>query len=473
MAYVGIIAVYFIIMVLIGVFTRKRAQNADGFFVAGRNGSLLLITGSLVATIIGGSATVGMAGLGFKQGLTGVWWVLVGSIGLIVLGLFLAKKIRSTGLYTLPELVEKQYNGGVALATSALVVVAWIAVIAGQILATGTILSVLGYGNPTLWMVLFTFVFVTYTAIGGQHADLATDFVQAAIIIIGVFCGLALILPHVGGLSGLKSALPAYAFSFPVSAKFGTTDLLSYLLLVGLAYVVGPDMYSRILSARDPQTARRSALWSAAILIPIAFAITLVGMAAAVLFPQIAAEQAFPTIVKELLPPFAGGLVLAALVAATMSSADSCLLSASAILSVDVIKRFQPSLSERQVVLIARWAIVALGVLSLFLALALKGVINALMLAYTIYTAGVIIPVLAGFYRKRLRVTPAGAMAAIIGGGTVALISKLPGIVGGNIPLISQLCAAIKHLDLWALAVSAVLLFVVSFIDNRLKRRVV
>jgi SSS family solute:Na+ symporter len=471
MVYGIIIAVYFAIMLLIGIFMRKRAQNPDGFFVAGRSGSLFLIAGSLIATIIGGSATVGMAGLGFKLGLTGAWWVLVGSIGLIILGLFLAKKIRSTGLYTLPELVETQYNSAVALTTSVLVVFSWIAIIAGQILAAGTILSVMGFGNPTLWMVLFTFVFVTYTIIGGQHADIATDFVQAAIICIGVFCSLAVISPHVGGLSGLKSALTPDAFSFPLSAKFGATDLLSYLLLIGLAYVVGPDMYSRILSARDAQTARRSTLWSGGLLIPIAFAITLVGMAAAVLYPQIAAEQAFPTIVKELLPPVAGGLVLAALIAATMSSADSCLLSASAILSVDVIKRFRPSLSDRQVVFVARCAIIVLGVLSLFLALAMKGVINALMLAYTLYTAGVIIPVLAGFYRNKLKVTPAGAIAAIIGGGTVALISKLPGIIGNAIPPVTQLCSAIKHLDLWALAVSAVLLLLVSFIDNWLNRR--
>ena len=469
MVNVGIIVIYFVLMILIGIFTRKRAQNADGFFVAGRSGSLFLITGSLVATIIGGSATVGMAGLGFKQGLTGAWWVLVGSIGLIVLGLFWAKKIRSTGLYTLPELLEKQYNSHVALATSALVVIAWIAVIAGQTLAAGTILSVLGYGDPVLWMVLFTCAFVTYTAVGGQHADIRTDVVQAIVIYIGIFSGLLVILPHVGGLSGLKGALPPDSFAFPISAKFGGMDLVSYLLLIGLAYVVGPDMYSRILSARDPRTARNSTLWSAAILIPITFAVTLIGMAAVVLFPQITAEQAFPTIVNELLPPFAGGLVLAALVSATMSSADSCLLSASTILTVDVIKHFRPSLSEHQVVFIARWGIVILGILSLLMALALKGIINALMLAYTIYTAGVIVPVLAGFYRERLRVTPAGAMAAIIGGGIIAIISKLPGIASSNIPLISQL-GAIKHLDLWALATSAMLLLAVSFVDNQIKR---
>jgi len=89
-----IIAVYFLCVIAIGVASRRKARGVDDFFVAGRKGSSLLITGSLLATIVGGSATVGMAGLGFTQGLTGMWWLLVGSIGLIILGLFFADKVR-------------------------------------------------------------------------------------------------------------------------------------------------------------------------------------------------------------------------------------------------------------------------------------------------------------------------------------------------------------------------------------------
>jgi SSS family solute:Na+ symporter len=95
-----------------------------------------------------------------------------------------------------------------------------------------------------------------------------------------------------------------------------------------------------------------------------------------------------------------------------------------------------------------------MGILSLLLALTLKGVISALLFAYTVYTCGVILPVLAGFYRHKLKVTPMGALAAIIGGGGMALISKLFGI---------------KYLDLGGLLASGVLLFAVSFIDNRVR----
>jgi len=76
-----IVIVYFIAMIALGLSTRKQARSAGSYFVAGRSGSTLFITGSLLATIIGASATIGMAGLGFARGLTGAWWILSGSVG--------------------------------------------------------------------------------------------------------------------------------------------------------------------------------------------------------------------------------------------------------------------------------------------------------------------------------------------------------------------------------------------------------
>jgi SSS family solute:Na+ symporter len=451
-----IVVVYFIAMIAIGLVSRRRARGADNFFVAGRSGSSLFITGSLLATIIGGSAIIVTSGLGFSRGLSGIWWLLVGSIGLAFLGIFLAKKVRQFGLYTLPELVEKQYNRWVALAGSILIVVAWIGVIGAQIIAAGNIMAVLGIGNPSLWMLVFTAVFVGYTILGGQHAILRTDTLQTVIIFAGIFGALVLVFIRLGGWEGLASALPAERLTFPLGPGFGGYELVNLLLLVGLTYVVGPDMYSRLFCARDAKTARKSVFWAAALIIPIALAITIIGMGASALFPNIAADQAFPMVINEILPPVWGAIVLAALLCAFMSSADTCLMTASVILSVDILGRFKPSLEPRKILLFSRWGIVALGAASLVLALYLADIVTAILFAFTVYTAGLILPVLAGFYRDRLKVTPAGALAAIIGGGGVALASKL---------------AAIKYLDLGGLLVSGVLLFLVSFIDKRLRDR--
>jgi SSS family solute:Na+ symporter len=450
-----IIALYLVAMVVIGVLSRRNAKTANDFFVAGRKGSSLFITGSLLATIIGGSATVGMAGLGFRLGITGIWWLLVGSIGLVFLGIFFADKVRRFGLYTLPELVEKQYDKRIALAASILIVIAWVGVIAGQIVASGKILGILGMGSPAMWMVIFSAVFITYTLLGGQYAVIRTDAFQIGIIFIGILGGVALLLSRLGGIEGLIASLPPEKLSFPLSPGFGIKDLVSFLLLVGLTYVVGPDMYSRLFCARDVKTARKSAFWTALLILPLALSITVIGMGASVLFPQILPEQAFPTVISEVFPSFLGAIVLAALLAAVMSSADTCLMTAGTILTVDIAGKLKP-LSKKQLLPLSRWAIVVVGLCSLLLALALNGVISALLFAYTVYTAGLILPVIAGFYKKHLKVTPSGALAAIIGGGSAALLSKI---------------FSIPYLDLGALAISAALLFLVSLIEHRVKAR--
>ena len=450
-----IVVVYSLAMIGVGLRARKKVRSQNGFFVAQRQISVAFITGSLVATAVGGSVTVGMAGLGFGRGLTGVWWLLVGSIGLIILGVFFARKVRGTALYTLPELVEKQYDRRVGLAASILIVIAWVGVVAGQIVAAGKVLSILGLGSGNLWMVIFTIVFVAYTVVGGQLSVIRTDLFQAIIIYLGIFIGLGLFLPQVGGLDGLRLSLPQDFFSFPVSSQFDWKALLSLLILVGATYVVGPDMYTRLFCARNERTAQRATFLSAFSFIPLAFAIILIGMGAKVLYPQISPEQAFPQVISGVLSPWLGGLVLAALVAALMSSADTCLLSQGVILTQDIIKRFHPSLSEKKTIWLTRLNIIVLGLLALGLAMILKGVISSLLFAYTIFTCGLVVPVIAGFYKDRLKVTPQGALAALIGGGIIGLMGKIPSL---DIPLKGDL-------GLIGFAVSAVLLFGVSYLD--------
>lgn len=450
----AIIIIYFLGMLAIGVYVyrKRQASSNDGFFVANRSGSTLLILGSLCATFIGASVAVGMAGLGYSKGLSGAWWLLVGAVGLFILGLFLARKVRRVGLYTLPELVEKQYGSKAGFVASILIVVAWIAVIAGQIIAAGKILTVLLPYDLSSLMAIAAAVFILYTALGGQYSIIRTDFAQFAILTVGILISLGFVLVRVGGISGLTASLPSEYFSFPVSINFGWYDLVLFLVLTGSTYIVGPDIYSRLFCARDEKVARSSVLWAALIAIPVAFVIVLIGMGAKVLFPEIASEQAFPTVIENLLPIGVSGLVVAALLAAIMSSADTVLLTTSTILSQDIYKRISPDMSERKSLIVSRMGVVIIGVLALVVALELKGVISSLFLAYTVFTSGLVVPVVAGFYKDKLKVNSVGAIAAIIGGGGTALAINRVGV---------------EHMELLGFGVCIVLLFGVSWITRK------
>jgi SSS family solute:Na+ symporter len=219
-------------------------------------------------------------------------------------------------------------------------------------------------------------------------------------------------------------------------------------------------MYTRLFCSKGEETAQKSTFITAFFIFLFAFVIALIGMAAQVLYPDISAEQAFPQIVMGALPPALKGVVLAALVAALMSSADTCLLSQSVILTEDVVKRFRP-IGERKTLLLTRLSIIMLGLVALGLAITLKGVISSLLFAYTIFTCGLVVPVIAGFYREKLKVTSQGALAALVGGGVLGLLGKIPGL---DIPLK-------EDLGLVGFAVSAILLFGVSFITQRREQR--
>ncbi|MEA1959357.1 MAG: sodium:solute symporter family protein, partial [Chloroflexota bacterium] len=387
-----IIALYFLIIIAIGLyaFKKRRASDSDGFFVAGRRGGVLLVAGSLCTTFIGSSVVLGMVGSGYSMGLPAVWWLLVGAIGLAILGLFLARKVRKTGVYTLPELVEKQYGSKAGLAASLVIVIAWIAICAAQIIAAGTILNVLlPSWDISALMAICAAVFVIYTVLGGQYSIIRTDFFQFGILIVGILVTLGLVMSEAGGIGGLRDALPSGHFSFPVNESFGWYDLVLFLILTGSTYIVGPDIYSRLFCARDEKAARTSALTAAGVAVPIAFVIVLIGMGAAVLFPGISPEQAFPTVIRELLPIGVSGLVIAALLAAIMSSADTVLLTTSAILGVDIYGKAFPRTDERRKLLVAKIGVVVIGGFALLVAMNMKGIISTLFYSYTIFTSGI------------------------------------------------------------------------------------
>ncbi|MFC1847113.1 sodium:solute symporter [Chloroflexota bacterium] len=453
---IAIIAAYFAVMLTIGIANRRKVRDADDFFVAGRKSSTPFVTGSLIATIIGGSAIMVTSQLGFSRGLSGAWWLLVGSIGLLVLAIFFAGKVRQFALYTLPELIKEQYDERMKLASSVLIVVAWTGVIAAQIIAAGKIMGVMGIGSLELWMAVFSLVFIAYILLGGQHAIVRTDTLQTLIIFAGIIAVLIVLMNEVGGFSGLADSLPAEQFSFPLGTDFGTYEFIGLLLLVGLTYVVGPDMYSRIFCARDAKTAKKAALWAALLIAPFALGVTVIGMGASVVFPDIAPDQAFPMVIREMLHPALAGIVLAALLCAFMSSADTTLMSASTILTVDIIGHFKKDMSQKQTLLLSRLGIVALGVVSLIMALYMGSIISAILFAFTVYTGGIILPVLAGFYKDKLKVNATGALIALIGGGSAALVSKI---------------WSIKYLDLAALLICAVLLFAASFLSRRIQKQ--
>lgn len=416
-------------MVLIGILSIPAIKNSSSFFVADRKGNSSTITGSLLATTIGGSSTIGLAGLGYSKGIVGAWWLLAGVTGLMVLSLFFAGKVRKYNVYTLPEILEKQYGGNtIKIAASLMISIAWLGIISAQITAAGKILSVIWPGQLSVLMIISATVFIVYTALGGQYSVLRTDFVQSIIIVIGITICLFMGTYAAGGFTGITGHLPGSYFSFPTSPDFSWTDILNFLVFVGATYLVGPDIYSRILCSKNPETAKRSTMITAFAMIPLAFSIAFIGITARIILPGIPPESALPSLIVRIIPAGLSGLVIVAFIAAAMSSADTCLLTTGTIFSADIINPiFRSNLSEKSLLTISRICIITIGILSLVIALKVKGIITSLLLGYTVYSSGLVVPIILGFYRKRLKLNTFGAIVAVIGGGGLGLFLKLSG----------------------------------------------
>jgi SSS family solute:Na+ symporter len=383
--------------------------------------------------------------LGFSKGLPGVWWMLSGTVGLLILAAFFAEKVRATGCYTLPELVGSFYDERARIVASLLIAISWVAVIAVQIVASGKVLGAVFGGSETFFMAATTMVFVLYTVHGGQTSVVRTDLVQFLIIITGM----AFLFYRAIGVS---SSDPLLIQSFPTSSEMGGWDVISMLLVVGSAYLVGPDMYSRLFSAYRPRDAKISAVASAIVLIPLAFVITSLGILSRSIYPTASPEQAIPALMTGLLSPTAEGLIAVALLAAFMSSADTSLMTATSILTLDLYGKVRPNSSEKKLMAVSRLFVLIVGASALALAISLPSIIKTLLIAYTIFTSGLLLPVIAGFYKDRLGLTPSGAFAALVGGGITAVF------MGQKYPLLGM-------------AVSAALLFGISWLERQYAKK--
>jgi SSS family solute:Na+ symporter len=417
--FVPVLGIYLLVILAVGIAGAVRVRTPADFWIAGGRASAVATGGSLAATIVGGSGTLGLAGLAFSRGLTGSWWLLVGPVGLFALMFFL-KTLKSRPVYTLPELIGGWYGPAMARIAGLFIVVAWLGIVGAQAAAAGRILSTFFGGQTRWWTLAAGAVFVAYTVSGGQVSVIRTDLLQVLLISAGLgLCAVAG-LQLSGGFARLSAGLPASFFVFPVSPGFSGLDLAVLLLVVGSTYLVGPDMLSRVFSARNVRSARRAILLAVCVIIPVAIFVTFTGLSARFLYPETTAEAALPVLAKHALPPWLSALTMIALLSAFLSSADTTLLTMSAILTIDFFsKKHCRSLA------VPRLAVSGCGTAAVFVGIYSGGIIPSLLLGYSVFAGGLFVPVLAGLLGKPLRICP--AITAAILGGLCALAGKLVG----------------------------------------------
>jgi SSS family solute:Na+ symporter len=415
-----VLGLYLAGVLAIGIASRRQAgKDEASYFIADRSlGTFWGFTG-MASLTTGGSTTIALAALVYAHGIVGLWLDLAGALGLLALGLFLARRVRREGAVTLPEIVGRYYGPTARRAAATLVLISEIVWFALLTEATQVVLTAAFGIAPLRAILLSTAIFVAYTSLGGQYAVVRTDLLQYGLMLIGI-PGIALFaaLSSAKGLSGL----PPELWSFPTSPSFPGRAVVAMLVLVGLPHLVGSDIYLKLLSCRDADTARRSTLLAAGSKILFGLSVAAIALAARKALPPMAAGNALPAAVIGFTPPALSAIVLVALVATMQTSADVVLLSATAVTARDLV----PALTGRPMPLrVARLLPPLYGALGLVTALALdRDVLETLKLGYSIFAAGLILPVLAAFLPGRLSIPAAGAIAAMFAGGATAAVGR-------------------------------------------------
>lgn len=403
---------YGVLLLAIGIYSATRIKKPADYFVAGKKTGTLQVTGSLLATILGGSAILGTINLTARQGWAAAWYILAAAFGLLLL-VPIVKKVSRKGKFTLPQLVGQYYGEQARKTASVIIPLAWVGIVAAQIIAAAQILSSF-FKLPYFDGVLISgVVFIVYTLIGGQISILKTDFIQSIIILAGVCCTFFILKE-----SPDFDPVPLHN-SFPFNARFSTIDLLILVLTFSSTFVVGPDIYSRVFCARNERTAQLSVLITALILIPVAFLLAYIGICSYQLNPDQEGSSALVNVILTHLPEWGAGLMVAALLSAVLSSADTTLLTASIILSELFHKDIDTQKSFRQTKLF----IVVIGIISMLIALKVGSIIASLLLALSFYSGAFIVPMIAALFN--IPFSKKYSLWAIILGGLVALGGKI------------------------------------------------
>lgn len=428
------ISLYFLLLVGIAVWViRKKEDNTEDYFLAGRNVGWFVVGASIFASNIGSEHVVGLAGTGASNKLPLLIYEIHAWVVLMLGWVFLPFYARS-GVFTMPEFLEKRFDASSRWVLSIFSIVAYVLTkISVTIYAGGVVVSALlgiDFWTGAIATVVLTGI---YTVLGGMRAVVYTETLQAILLVIGAAVLTFMGLDKVGGWGSMVDTLgpeyfnmwrPATDPDFPWPSLFITSTIVGIWYWCTDQYIV-----QRTLTARNIKEGRRGTIFGALLKLLPVFLFLIPGVIALTLkmrgeLEWESADQAFPVLMSNLLPSGLRGLVAAGLLAALMSSLASVFNSCSTLFTVDVYKKLRPNTPEKKLVRtgqIATVFVVIIGIIWIPIMANISGVLYEYLQSVQSYIAPPITAVfLLGIFYKRINAT--GAFATLVMGIVVAFL---------------------------------------------------
>jgi SSS family solute:Na+ symporter len=422
-----LLAAYSVGVVGLGIWTARLVRGSSDFFVGGRTLGPGLLMASMLAANIGAASTVGVAGKAYQEGISAWWWVGSAGIGSLLFALTVAPALwrlaRQHGFYTTGDYLECRFGLGVRTVLSAVICLAALVLLAGQLLAGATILKLV-MGIP-LWAgaLIGAAIMTIYFAAGGLLGSAWVNSLQLVVMLLGFLLALPVVIGTHGGMSGILQAPDAPPFFGTFVHSSGPGSGWMYLVLTAPSFLISPGLIQKAYSASSERALKLGIALNAVVLMLFAFIPVIFGMAArASATPGInSPNDVLPALLMTALPAWLGALALSSVFSTEVDTCDTILFMLSTSISKDVYQsHINPNASDAQLLRVARLAAAAGGAAGVALSLVVGTVLGAVTIFYQIMVVTFFVPIVGGLYVRRLS---ASAAMMSIGAGLAGLLA--------------------------------------------------
>lgn len=433
---VVVLVIYFAAMVFIGWMGRSKASNFEGYLSMGRTGGVLLLMGGAIGGQIGNGFVVGGAAEGAASGLAGSAYGIACALSLILVALFLNDFIYNNGYMSMADYTRQRYHSEVPgtiydLSTA----ISSIGLIAGQIMAGKALFEALGLPG-TVGAIAIAVVVLLYSQLSGLWGAFATSVVQTGVIIVGLVAT-TIVLISKGAVGEMSTAIQAgeLAGSSLDMSGLSASGFAAMMLPLLFGMVTDQPTYQRINSAKSAKISKIACYLSCIIMIPLALMPAFIGSFGAYKYNASGNSAFFDVILNEL-PAIVCALIIAAVLAAVMSTIDCGLITMSTVLTRDIWQgALHKNPSEKQLKKITLVINILFMGSSTILALSSGSILGLLNSVYSFLAAACFVPFVGGIVWKKADAK--SAIAASVVGVLTVLISWIPGVtfpLGNIIP---------------------------------------
>jgi solute:Na+ symporter, SSS family len=408
-----LLIIYALVLIGLGALISRKVKDVDDFLVARRNLGPGLIFTTLVAANIGAGSTVGAAGLAHKFGMSAWWWVGSAGIGSLILAFTVGPKIwhlaKQYNFYTLGDYLEQRYDRRVRAIVALVLWLGTLALLSGQLIAVYRILSAVAGVGKVAGCIIGGSVVVLYFMAGGLLSSAWVNLVQLNVMLLGFLLAVPFALHRAGSWHDIAARVATRFSESGQAADFLSLTgadpswIAGLIVLLVPSFIVSPGLLQKIYGARDARAVRLGVAGNAVCLLLFAFLPPLLGVIAFSQFPDLPHhEDALPMVMTRMLPEWLGGLALAAVLSAELSTCDAILFMLSTSLSMDLYKTYvNPRADSRVLLRVNRIAALGAGALGILLALALPSIIAALTIFYGLLVVSLAVPLIGGLYSNK------------------------------------------------------------------------